>query len=188
MTSFELKPLTHVGIGTDVDQIAWTCPRDGVPVLLVGRVSASQWAATFDGVKARYDYIFDNFDWWMLIPCFLCFSMPRMIQISRDNQKGWLRLAQEQAEIYRSAGIQVTLAREISGGGGDSNVRNEIVGLKFDIAPNNGGAAFVVPQTMSRMDGGDDNFVAKLEKLDQMHAAGSLSDSEYAAAKEKLLR
>lgn len=189
MSSFELKPQQQLHIGIDVESLTWTVPRDVVPVLLEGRISLSTWQDTFDKVLERYRAVLGAFSSWMLIPCFICCSMPRMIAITQENERAWLTLVQEQAQVYRPAGIQVTLAKEIHtmGAGSSRNVRNETVGLRFEIGPvsNQTNAAANFKGGISTA--GND-LANELTQLAKLHKDGALTDEEYSQAKSKLLR
>jgi hypothetical protein len=55
------------------------------------------------------------------------------------------------------------------------------VGLRFDVAQNEGGTLLAMATPES------DDLVTKLERLQQLHRTGALSESEYTAATAKLL-
>lgn len=191
MSSFELKPQEHVGIGTNVDTLAWTVPREAVPVLLEGRISLSTWQDTFDKVVERYRFIFQSFSPWMLIPCFICCSMPKMMSITQESKRAWLALVEEQARVYRPAGVQVTLAKELysMGTGSSRNMRNETVGLRFEIRPNvnanhSTGGNVRLAEGKSTM---NNDLTAQLTQLATLHENGALTDEEYSRAKSQLL-
>ena len=185
--SFDLKPQQSISIGMKVDEIVWTTPRDRVPVLLQGRVSLAIWQSTFDAVQARYEYVLNSISYLHLIPCFICCTLPHMVHVAKKNRDEWTIIAREQADIYRPFGIQVTLAKELSGIG--SSRQTETVGLRFDVAQTTlpeGGTTLQANSMMARSES-DDDLVAKLERLQQLHQTGALTESEYTAAKAKLL-
>jgi Short C-terminal domain len=167
-----------------VDDIIWTTPRDRVPVLLQGRVSLAIWQSTFDAVQARYEYVLNSISYLHLIPCFICCTMSHMVHVVKKNRDEWTIIARQQADIYRPFGIQVTLAKELTGIG--SSRQTETVGLRFDVATQTtpeGGTT--LRDSMARSE--SDDMVAKLERLQQLHQTGALTESEYTAAKAKLL-
>ena len=127
-----------------------------------------------------------------------------MATVNSENLNGWMNLVQSEQKYYSTIGIQVSLAREVSssGIGSDRHMRNDIVGLKFDIgadplAPQQhkvaGGASggdghvdMAVPIAVVSSDASDD-IVSKLERLDQLFRKGALSHEEYETAKAKIL-
>lgn len=187
MSSFELKPQQHVNIAiTNLDSLTWTVPREEVPVLLEGRISLSTWQDTFDKVVERYRFIQQAFQSWMLIPCFVCCSMPKIIRISQENNRAWLSLVEEQAQVYRPAGIQVTLAKELStmGAGSNRNMKHETVGLRFEIRLN-GNAHHPTDGRNAGLTNID--LTTQLTQLATLYENGALTDEEYSLAKSKLL-
>jgi len=150
--SFDLKPVNRVNVMTDVDKLHWTVSRDEVPILLEGRgITLAQWQATFDLTQEPYRYLMDNFGGGksvlFMIPCFICCTIPAMIQARRTYEEMWVELAQQQAKVYRAYGIQVTPIKEfqyISGGDNMTNVP-EFVGLRFTLANAGATATSQVP-------------------------------------------
>jgi hypothetical protein len=189
--SFELKPQTGIGFGMNVEDIVWTQPRSPLPPLLADRVSLSQWQGTWDAVQKQYDKIYDGMRPlfpWIYIPCCVCCTMSKMIKLKREVQESWVNLVLSEQEKYRSVGVQVTLARELYsyGAGSSRHMENEMVGLRFEIAPNPGGSSsYEISNTPNKKDSSD--LVAQLEKLNALHKAGALSYDEYEKAKAKLL-
>jgi hypothetical protein len=208
MSSFELKPMDRLHMGTVVDQIIFTVPRNQVPVLLQGRVSLSTWMATFDAVHEQYERIFSQIPsggkmCLLLIPCLIPCTLMQMFKMAdaqREIEQQWLEIALKQQHIYHSAGIQVTIATELKchGVGSDSRFRKEMVGLRFDIAPNAPPATLVpcfevktasrhVPISPPRRQQQSENLVKELQFLSELHQTGGLTDHEFAQAKAQLL-
>ena len=110
----------------------------------------------------------------------------QLININKVTEEGWLATLQEQQEIYRPLGVQVTLAKRMASG---SSRRMETIGLHFDIAYNaapNAAAMDHRPTAAVAVPVADD-LVSKLESLQNLHVSGALTDKEYAAAKAKLI-
>jgi hypothetical protein len=186
--SFDLKPQNEISLSTIPDQMIWSAPRSHVPPLLADRVSLSQWQLTFDSVLAQYQRILEGITSlrpWIFIPCCACFIFPKMIELKRETNEEWLRLVAQQQEIYRSAGVQVSLVKEIftMGAGSSRNLQKDVVGLRFEIAPLPAGSPSLSPTNVGR--GG---VVEQLERLTELHKSGALSQIEYEQAKAKVLQ
>ena len=127
-----------------------------------------------------------------------------MAHVSSESHNGWMNLVQSEQNYYSSIGIQVSLAREIYslGSGSDRNMRNEIVGLTFDIGPAPVPAPaqpssspvvedveIAVPIATATKAGGkmSNDMISQLERLDQLYRKGALSHGEYETAKAKVL-
>mmetsp|Transcript_59226 Transcript_59226/g.176014 ORF Transcript_59226/g.176014 Transcript_59226/m.176014 type:complete len:193 (-) Transcript_59226:29-607(-) len=188
---FELKPQIQINILTkSVDEIVWTHPRSPVPPVLAGRISKATWARTFDAVRGQYDEYLSAIKGIrpiIFIPCLVPCSMPKMMKISQDWQDNWLALVQSQAEIYTPLGVQVTLAKELHcmGSGSSRNIRNEIVGLSFELGPEVQAQQHIYAPSGQIRPG--DDLVSKLSKLNELHKAGAISGKEYEVAKAKIL-
>ncbi|CAB9502220.1 expressed unknown protein [Seminavis robusta] len=208
MSSFDLKPQSHIGITTVPENIVMTVPRNHVPVLLEGRVPLHVWMDTYDKVLERYLEITGAISPAMLIPCFVCCFFPKLVSIARDSQNAWLRLVKEQAEVYRKYGIQVTLAKELSsfGAGSDRDMQNATVGLHFDIGrapamqePTRATMPVVTAiPVASRANKGhlpstfippsqQVDITSQLTQLAGLHKDGAITDAEYQQAKRQLL-
>jgi Short C-terminal domain len=166
-------------------------------------MALQRWQATYDAIEERYRFVLESVEKmkpWIFIPCFICCYMPAMATVSNENLNGWMNLVQSE-QLYGTVGIQVSLARELysSGGGSDHHMRNEIVGLKFDI----GGDPTIPTPASSGRDGGhvvmavpiavvaqakEEDVVSNLERLAQLYRNGALTLEEYESAKAKILR
>ena len=195
--SFELKPQVGISIFSNLEDIVWTQSRDHVPPLLQGRVNESTWQRTFDAVRGQYETLLHKKNKmmpWVMIPCFVCCSMPMMIKVSMDLRDSWIAIAQSQAEIYRKAGVQVTLAKELKGS--DGNMSNSIVGLRFEIGPspanmsgNTSGPTTTSYKSYSGRGGpaGGRDTAARLRQIEDLYRTGSLSPEEYGKARERII-
>lgn len=198
MSSFELKPQGQLTMDSTVDDIVFTCARDEIPVLLKGRVDLCVWQTTYDKVLEIYATAFEaaeparqQMKKAMFCPCLLVclvFRMREMMQATRITQEAWAQLVQEQAGIYRKYGVHVTLAKELysAGVGSDRHMRNETVGLKFDIAADTTASSSASPPSASTTSGNGD-MTSKLSDLANLHRQGALTDEEYAQAKQRVL-
>ena len=130
--------------------------------------------------------------------------MPAMIKVNVDRRNDWLDIVQKQQDIYQRYGIQVTLAKELHNSGSDMNYVT--VGLRFNIGPipGNNNALFVPTNNISGYpsnptsynnnatsilppSNSNEGLISKLEKLDELHRKGAISDDEYSKAKMKIL-
>jgi hypothetical protein len=183
MPSFTLKPEERIHIFTVAEHIIMTVPRDQVPILLEGNVPLHVWTDTYDKVMERYKFVLESFHPCMLVPCFIICFIPSMMRIAKENQQEWLRLVQEQADVYRAFGVLVTLAEEAhsSGSGSDSSTTRHTVGLHFAIGP----AAQAAP--VYGQPPPNQNIASQLAELANLHKTGALNDTEFQQAKDRLL-
>ena len=184
---FELKPQMRMSImNLNVEDIVWTQSRDNVPPMLNGRVSLSQWQATFDALEAICRKMCDGVKSlmpWVFIPCCVCCVIPKMVSIQREVHADYFTLVQAEQKKYHSAGIQVTLARELQSAGVGSNLylNDEVVGLRFII-----GQDVAAPVTNS-MHAPSGDIAKQLETLNELYQTGALTKDEYKKAKSKIL-
>ena len=121
--------------------------------------------------------------------------MRQMRSIEDENQTQWIDLVTNVGAMYQKFNIAVTLSTEVRVCG----VRNRAssincnVGLQFDIVHSNNAQNIVVvapthedtqPPPYYTTDVG---IADQLEKLNEMHQKGHLTDEEYGAAKAKIL-
>lgn len=192
MSSFELKPSHHPSAGSTADSVLLQPGREELPVLLAQRVTLEDWQQTFDGVHSLYaKHLQDinNAMPFMMIPCFICCTIPRLASMQKQLQDDWADVLRREQQRYRKAGIQLSLYREVSasGFGSSRRISNEVVGLKFDVP--------VYQTTMTAQHhaatapaaGSGEDYAQQLNVLHQLHKTGGLTDSEFENAKAKIL-
>jgi len=185
MSSFELKPSHHPGLGSTATSIMIQTDRDELPVLLVNRITLEDWQQTFDSVFELYEKHLEAVNSiapLMMIPCCICCSLPKLASMQKNLQDDWADLCRREQQRYRKAGISVALHREIStmGVGSSRNISNEVVGLKFNVPA-------VAQQSASDVGTSSEDPTQQLNTLHQIYKTGGLTSSEYDAAKAKIL-
>jgi len=129
------------------------------------------WQDTHDALLDAYRAMYNTCNMVVHAPPFIFVSFP-YIYYARARYVNALRsLAQKQCEIYKSAGVVVTLIMDHNKG---NNKRPLPVGLQFSV----GGAPAVSAGT---------GVADELEKLGKLHDEGKLSSDEYAQAKLRVL-
>jgi hypothetical protein len=152
-----------------------------------------------------------------LCPCCLCCKMccgggmnnlaaaqMKQQQDAQEERQAWLALVQSEQIKYSPCGIHVTLSDEMHiSGGGKHRVRQTLVtvGLKFETAEAGGvqaaysstavvQAVEAVPmaQMMERGAAEEESAIDKITKLAKLKDSGVLTEEEFAAKKEQLLR
>jgi len=203
MSSFELKPQAAINPFSKkygIEALLFTYPRNEVPPQLSARgISLSTWMKTYDGVASIYEMSLEAVNGTnmrlmfipCIMPCMVCYSMPKMIKASSNIHNAWLELVQSQAEIYRRHGINVTLAKEYRsrtiGTGSDRrfDMDLETVGLRFEMsndAPNQQPFRPVQAAAVAKED-----IFARLEKVDGLYRNGALSYEEYTQLKSRII-
>ena len=102
--------------------------------------------------------------------------------------QAWLALAQGEQAKYAPYGVHVALATETRVSGGDDTrvrTREVNVGLKFEAADPVDGVVVEAPALQQPIERA--GIASELEALVALHQKGALTDSEFAAAKAKLL-
>jgi len=189
------------------EEILWTQPRSEVPPLLVDRISLDIWTKTFDAVYNVYSEYLRLFEsvkplicLMFLCPCAGCCIVAKIARLNSEIQDTWKEVLEEHLKIYRPLGVNVTLAREtfISG----RRFQKDIVGLRFETVPVSNtitsnytlpivSAVIADPQPTTlqqQSNSSADNLIDNLEKLNNLHKNGALTDEEYISAKAKVMK
>uniref|UniRef100_A0A7R9WKN4 SHOCT domain-containing protein n=1 Tax=Pseudictyota dubia TaxID=2749911 RepID=A0A7R9WKN4_9STRA len=192
--SIELRPQMQ-SLSMSTDDIIWTHERSIVPAMLANRgVGHATWERTFDALKGIYDEQYTmardfrkKMGLFLFIPCYGLCSMNKHIQAAQTIHAHWADLVRSQAETYRPYGIQVTLAKELvsSGFGSDRHMRNETVGLRFEVADENGGGNHYGTSLPTNSGGND--AVSKISKLNDLYKTGAISSDEYNRLKGQII-
>ena len=186
-----------------IEAYVWTYPRDNLPPPFVGSgMSLNLWQCTWDLVYERIDSEIKLMKEmaelqggsWPFLPCFvpciiiqaMCINGSRISELGHQNEMEWLKLVKDCSKLLEgNRNISVTLAKEprMSGTREHRTMTNVSVGLQFDIIQN-------TPRNLK--DGGasenkQEGLTDELEKLHEMYKKGVLSESEYKAAKGKIL-